>query len=350
MVKGFRSLGETKNPALVALHANLAHRGTLMNPVILCVGEAIIDFHSQEHCDLKDATTFLKTLGGAPANLAIGLSRLGVKSGFIGAVGEDPFGRFVIQQLQHEGVDIRGIQTKAGRRTRLAFIGHDKNGDPDFTFWEESPADTFLARIDIPWELVADARILHLSSFLLQSPAMADLALWLAKHAATYGTMVSFDPNLRIKLWPTRQRARSMLRRMTKHVSIFRGNLKEGQFITGARSPEAAIEALMAIGPSLVVLTDGDKGCYYGTRRAKGFVTGFKVKVVDGTGCGDGFTAALLAEVARLGKDLTQLQQEDLAAICEKANAVGALVATKSGAASAMPTARAVDRFLTLEG
>ncbi len=321
-----------------------------MNPAILCVGEAIIDFHSQERCDLKDAATFLKTLGGAPANLAIGLTRLGVHCGFIGAVGEDPFGRFIIQQLQQEGVDTRGIQTKIGRRTRLAFVANDKNGDPDFAFWEESPADTCLTRSDIPWELIADARILHLSSFLLHSPAMSDLALWLAKHAATYGTLVSFDPNLRIKLWPSRQRARSMLRRMTKHVSVFRGNAKEGQFITGARSAEAAVEALVEMGPELVVLTEGDKGCYYGTRRVKGFVPAFKVKVVDGTGCGDGFTAALLAEIVRRGKDLPHLQQEDLAGMCEKANAVGALVATKAGAAAAMPTARAVDRFLTLEG
>ncbi len=321
-----------------------------MNPSILCVGEAIIDFHAHEHCDLRDAMTFQKTLGGAPANLAIGLTRLGVKTGFIGAVGDDPFGKYIVQQLQQDGIDTRGVQVKNGKRTRLAFVANDKNGDPDFTFWEEAPADTFLARNDIPWELIADAKILHLSSFLLHSPAMSDLSLWLAKHASTYGTMVSFDPNLRMKLWPSRQRARSMLKRMTKHVSVFRGNAKEGQFITGARSVEAAVEALVAMGPSLAVLTDGDRGCYFATRRTKGFVPAFKVKVVDATGCGDGFTAALLAEVVRLGRDPTQLSQEDLAGICEKANAVGAIVATKAGGASAMPSARAVDRFLTLEG
>ncbi len=321
-----------------------------MNPAILCVGEAIIDLHSHEHCELKDATTFLKSLGGAPANLAIGLTRLGVKTGFIGAVGEDPFGRYIVQQLQQEGIDTRGIQIKSGKRTRLAFVSNDKNGDPEFTFWEESPADTFLARNEIPWDLIADARVLHLSSFLLQSPAMSDLALWLAKHAATYGTMVSFDPNLRMKLWPNRQRARSMLKRMTKHVSIFRGNAKEGQFITGARSVEGAVEALVAMGPALVVLTDGERGCFFGTRKVRGFVPAFKVKVVDATGCGDGFTAALLAGIARMDREISQLGQEELSAICERANAVGAIVATKTGGASAMPTSRAVDRFLTLEG
>ena len=321
-----------------------------MNPAILCVGEAIIDFHAHEQCSLKDATTFQKALGGAPANLAIGLTRLGVKTGFIGAVGEDPFGRFILQQLEHEGIDTRGTLVKEGRRTRLAFVANDKNGDPDFSFWEESPADSFLARSDIPWELIADAKILHLSSFLLHSPAMADLCLWLAKHASTYGTMVSFDPNLRMKLWPTRQRARSMLRRMTKLVTIFRGNAKEGQFITGARSVDAAVDALVAMGPRLVVLTDGGKGCHFGTRAAKGFVPAFKVKVVDGTGCGDGFTAALLSEIVRTGKDIAQLSQEEITTMCERANAVGAIVATRAGSASAMPTSRAVDRFLTLEG
>ncbi len=321
-----------------------------MNPAILCVGEAIIDLHAQEHCDLENAATFVKTLGGAPANLAIGLTRLGVRTGFIGAIGDDPFGRYIVRQLQHDGIDTRGVQVKKGKRTRLAFVANDRNGDPDFTFWEESPADSFLARNEIPWDLIADAKVLHLSSFLLHSPAMSDLSLWLAEHAATYGTMVSFDPNLRMKLWPSRQKARSMLKRMTKHVSVFRGNAKEGQFITGARSVEGAVEALVAMGPGLVVLTDGERGCFFGTRKAKGFVQAFRVKVVDATGCGDGFTAALLSELVRSGKEIAQLGQEDLAGMCEKANAVGAIVATKAGGAGAMPTSRAVDRFLTLEG
>ncbi len=317
-----------------------------MKTTIICVGEAIIDFHAQEQCELKDALTFSKALGGAPANLAIGLSRLGVSTGFIGAVGDDPFGHFIVQQLQQEGIETSGVFFKAGRKTRLAFVSHDRSGEPDFAFWESVPADTFLSRGDIQTKWIANARVVHISSFLLLSPGPARLALWLAERAKALGTMVSFDPNIRMKLWPGRKRARALLRRMTRHATVFRGNASEGKFITGARSPEAAVESLIAMGPELVVLTEGARGCCFGTKNVRGFVPSFKVRTVDGTGCGDGFTAALLAGIMGAGKEIPFLTAEELETICRRANAVGAMVATKRGGATSMPSLRALERFL----
>jgi fructokinase len=317
-----------------------------MYPDVLCVGEAIVDFHARERRALGEASTFLKTVGGAPTNLAIGLARLGERVGFVGALGNDPFGRFLQRQLEREHVDVNGIVVKRGRRTRLAFIAHDERGEPEFAFWESLPADADLTKLDIPLTTLARANIVHISSFLLLSARQASFALWLARRAAETSTLVSFDPNLRLALWSDRRKARAVLRSMVRHTSIFRGNTTEGAFVTGRRTPEASIEALLQMGPQLVVLTDGARGCYFGTERIRGFVAAFRVRTVDGTGCGDGFTAALLSGVLRLKCPLSGLTERQLTSLCRYANAVGALVATRAGAAASMPTRAAVDSFL----
>src|SRR5579862_2337949 len=135
---------------------------------VTCIGEAIVDFVSTKRgAALSDAPEFLKCAGGAAANVAVGLAKLGVESNFIGKVGDDPFGRFVAQELRSHGVDISGVSYDAEHKTRLAFIALSKSGERSFEFWERDPADEHLTAADLSPAKIAKSTVVHISSFLL---------------------------------------------------------------------------------------------------------------------------------------------------------------------------------------
>jgi fructokinase len=132
-------------------------------------------------------------------------------------------------------------------------------------------------------------------------------------------------------------------------VGVFRCNLDEARFITGVKTIEGAAASLLDLGPALVVITHGAKGCYFQTAKARKHVAGFSVVAKDTTACGDGFMAGLLHGLSQEQADVSTISEEKMVRICQKANAIGALVATTEGAAMSMPTGKVVDRFLMIE-
>ena len=318
-------------------------------PEVTCVGEALIDFLSTSAAaGLEHAAGFLKAAGGAPANVAVGLARLGTRSAFVGKVGDDPFGHFIAAELRRLGVDINGLRFDRARRTRLAFVSFTADGERDFAFWENHPADLELRFRDIDLPHVLRSRIVHISSFMLISGSTRKALLKLARAAGSHGCLVSFDPNLRLSLWPSKQRARETLLEMTRRSSILRLNGEEARFLTGINNSMRAAERLRAAGPDLVVITEGGKGCYFQTALHDGDVPGFRVPAKDTTGCGDAFLAGLLHGIVARGAAPGDLGSDDLREICRFGNAVGALVATESGAMAAMPALSAVKHFLKM--
>ena len=314
---------------------------------VTCVGEVLVDFLSSAPTrSLEVAPGFVKAAGGAPANVAAGLARLGMRTAFVGAVGNDSFGRFLTNELRRYGVDTRGMVPVDRWKTRLAFVAVAKDGERDFEFWEQDAADRHLTLKDVNIERVAGSGVVNIGSFLLLSEPSRSTVLAVAREVRRHGRLVCFDPNLRLSLWPSRAEARRVVRMMIGLADILRLNAVEATFFTKTRSIPAAMAQLLRQGPRLVVVTDGPKGCHFASRSVKGHVPGFRVKAVDTTGCGDGFLAGLLAGVVRASTAIGQSSAAELAAVCRFANAVGALVATKPGGIPAMPSKREVQEFL----
>jgi sugar/nucleoside kinase (ribokinase family) len=318
-----------------------------MRPLVTCVGEAIVDFVSTASgVTLREAPGFTKAAGGAPANVAVGLARLGVPVAFVGKVGDDPFGGFLVGELRAAGVDTAGLEFNRHRRTRLAFVSLTKGGERDFSFWESEPADEQLRSKDMNVRRIAKSRVTHISSFLLINSSTRLVAFRLARHLESKDCLISFDPNVRLGLWRTRADARKTMRDMVRHAQILRLNVDEARFLTGRKDPEQAALALQSLGPCLVVVTDGAKGCRYWTRDQSGCVPGFRVRVVDTTGCGDAFLAGLLCGLLNRTEHPADIPGSAMHSICRFANATGALVATRRGGAAAMPRRVEVTRFL----
>ncbi len=314
---------------------------------VTCVGEVLVDFLSLAPTrSLEAAPAFVKAAGGAPANVAVGLARLGMRIAFAGAVGNDSFGRFLTNELRRYGIDTRGMVRVSHRKTRLAFVAVAKNGERDFEFWEQNPADHHLHLSDVNVKRVVQSSVVNIGPFLLLSEPSRSTVFSVAKAVRRHGGMVCFDPNLRLSLWSSRTEARRVVMKMIGLTDILRLNADEAKFFMRTRTIGAAVTRLLRQGPQLVVVTDGSRGCFFATRAANGHVPGFRVKAVDTTGCGDGFLAGLLTGVLRLRAALDQLSARDLTAVCRFANAVGALVATRPGGIPAMPSKRHVQEFL----
>ena len=316
-------------------------------PEVTCIGELLIDFVSTEKgVRLSEAAGFLKLAGGAAANVAVGLAKLGTRSAFVGKVGADPFGKFLRSELNRYGVDTSGVSFDSEHKTRLAFVSLTKSGDRDFEFWERNPADEHLLPGDVDIDRVAKSKIVAVSSFLLMNEPARTSLFRIVKRLRREGCMIAFDPNVRLALWKSRDAARKNILKAIRLSHVLRMNDEESAFLSESEDVETAAGKFISMGPALVVVTLGEKGCYFKTAQHSGFMKGFRVKYADTTGCGDGFFAALLHGLVRSGKSVTELTLSDLASNCRTANAVGALTAAKHGAIPALPDGALLKKFL----
>jgi fructokinase len=311
---------------------------------IVAFGELLVDFvPTVTGRDLGDAEAFKKAAGGAPANVAAGLARLGVSSAFMGMVGEDGFGHFLADTLRSVGVDLTSLRFTTRARTGLAFISLRANGEREFLFYRGPSADMLMGPEWVDEAAIAAARIFHFGSIsLIAEPARAG-TLQAVSLAHRYGKMVSYDPNLRLALWPDPHSAREGIRLGLAGADIVKIGAEELAFLTGDSDPLSAARGLWSSRVRLMAVTCGESGSYWLTREAHGHVPGFQVQAVDTTGAGDAFMAGLLAGL--IAEDGVPEDTARLDAIFHFANAAGALTATGRGAIPSLPTREAVRAF-----
>lgn len=315
-------------------------------PTITCVGEVLVDLIGTAPGALPQVPGFVKALGGEAANVAVGLARLGSRVRFVGRVGADAFGKFLVSELNKNAVDTGGVIFDKNHKTRLAFVFHSEDGERGFEFWEKEPAGEQLCSADIDFGALAASRIVNIAPLLFMNEPARSTAFEIAEEVAKRGSAVAFDPNIRLALWKSAAEAKRVLLHMVRRASLLRLNDEEATFLTGESDIASAASRLRALGPALVAITLGAKGCYVQSARGGTFVRGFKVKPLDTTGCGDAFFAALLHGIATARAAVGDLSIEELIAICRFANAVGALTALKRGGAAAIPHPERVARFL----
>jgi fructokinase len=324
-------------------------------PNVLTIGEALIDFVSTKaEVTLREAPGFEKAAGGAPANVAVGLARLGVSSGFIGRVGDDPFGHFLADTLATEGVDVSQLGFERRARTGLAFVSLTAEGERDFVFFRHPSADMFLSPGHINPSYVNKARaIVYGSIGLIAEPCRSAVLKALAiTHAA--GALRIYDANLRLSLWGSESEARYGLRLGLDRADVVKLSQDELEFLSGTRDLKAGMKALWRAqssqgeGTRLMIVTLGAQGCAYRTATDFGQIPGYRVDTLDTTGAGDGFLAGLLAELLwpngqhALDTGLT-FERESIERALRFANAAGALTTVRHGAIPALPSRAEVE-------
>lgn len=311
----------------------------------VCLGELLIDFvPTITGTDLLSAPAFKKAPGGAPANVAVGLKRLGVDSAFMGKVGDDPFGHFLAQTLAQAGVDVEPLRFSTQARTALAFVSLKADGDREFMFYRHPSADMLFTPDEVDVAALRAAKLLHFGSISLISEPSRSATLYAVAAAREAGCLISYDPNLRLALWPDAEAARTGLLQGLAQAQVVKMSIDEVEFLTGMGDLQQARKTLWHDDLRLLVVTRGAVGCDFFTPQLADSAASFKVDAVDATGAGDGFVAGLLqgilADPAVLG-DHSRLQ-----ALCRFANAVGALTTTERGAIPALPDRSRVERFL----
>ncbi|CAN1227968.1 Probable fructokinase-6, chloroplastic [Linum perenne] len=310
---------------------------------VVCFGEMLIDFvPTTNGLSLADAPAFKKAPGGAPANVAVGISRLGGSSAFIGKVGEDEFGYMLSEILKENNVNNQGLRFDPGARTALAFVTLRSDGEREFMFYRNPSADMLLQEDELDLDLIRKAKIFHYGSISLITEPCKTAHIAAAKAAKEAGVVLSYDPNLRLPLWSSAESAREGILSIWNLADIIKISEEEISFLTQGEDPydDAVVRKLYHPNLRLLLVTEGPDGCRYYTKEFSGRVKGLKVEAIDTTGAGDAFVAGILSQLAA---DLSLLQNEEkLRDALKFANACGALTVMERGAIPALPTREAV--------
>jgi fructokinase len=305
-----------------------------MGKMIRCFGEALVDMISEQAgVSLCRAETFRRCAGGAPANVAVGLARLGVASGFIGMVGDDHFGRYLESFLQENRVDTSGMVFSEKYRTSLAFVSRNESGEREFAFFREPGADTQIKLSDIPEGILQDTEIFHFGSISLIDSPIRETLMECLKMVRQAQIPVTFDPNLRLNLWPDAETARKTILDVLNQVDLIKVSEEELFFLTGEKDIIKGLLHLSLRYRPVVILTRGEKGSMTMTERGYAVsAPSTKVNCIDTTGAGDAFMAGLLAEISQKRLFRGGLDVDNFYPVLEKANYNGAMATTRIGA------------------
>ena len=308
----------------------------------IAIGEILIDFIPTEIGDYTRVNTFTKNFGGAPFNYAIALSRLGHRVGAICSVGDDYFGKFLIEKLVNEGIDTRHVKIKKARTT-LAFVVRLRGGERKFFFYRMpwvKTADTMLSPNDIDEGYIARSKILHLSGVALSHNPARKALMKAIEIARENNVLVSFDPNIRLDIWDDPYEMYSIYDIALRNSDIILFSNDEIRLLLDTTDIfEASRIIFKKYNPKYLVIKLGSKGAYVRTDDGEELLKEpFPVKVVDTTGAGDAWAA---------GFEAMLLENKSLEEAVIAANAVASLKVTKVGAISALPTREELRLFLS---
>jgi len=315
---------------------------TKTNYDMVTLGELLVDF-TQAGFSGAGMRLFEQNAGGAVANVVCALARLGKKTAFIGKVGQDMHGAFLRSTLEACGVDTQGLSEDRDAFTTLAFVELSESGERRFSFARKPGADTRLAPEDLTEDLLVDTRIFHYGSLsLTDEPARS--ATWRAiRVARSGGALISYDPNYRASLWPGEAEAVKWMREGLRLANCVKLSEEEAVLLSGETKLSKAAAHFLKLGPSCVVVTQGERGAAAFLRgRGASVVTvqaqAVPVQAVDTTGAGDAFWGAFLYRLLEEGAFPEELDKDRLAGALRFANAAASLVVQRRGGIPAMPT------------
>ena len=309
---------------------------------IITIGEALIDFiPNKKGCSLKEVVGFERVAGGAPANVAAVVSKLGGKSNFISQLGEDAFGDYIIDELNKVNVDTSYVLRTNKANTGLAFVSLKEDGNRDFSFYRNPSADMLLNESEINKEWFNDCHSLHFCSVDLIDCPMKEAHKKAIDCAIDNNSIISFDPNVRLPLWKQPEDCRKAILEFLPLSNIVKISDEELEFITGIKDEKEALDSLLTGDVKVIIYTKGTNGAEFITKERKVFSPSFKVEAQDTTGAGDSFIGSFLYQVAEGDntlESLVNLPEEKVKEILTFSNATAALTVCKRGAIGALPT------------
>ena len=301
---------------------------------VLGFGEPLMELNSV----LRDgAAVFLPGFGGDTSNAVIAAARQGAKTAFFTALGGDSFGRDFLALWDREGVDRSQVIMREGGATGIYFITHGPDGH-EFTYRRAGSAASLVTSAELPRDMIAAAEVLHVSGISQAiSSSAADAVFDAIAHARASGTAVSYDTNLRLRLWPL-ERARAIIHAAVAQSDICLPGFDDARRLTGLDRAEDVCDAYLAMGCRVVALTMGKDGTMVAVPGERRLIPALPVEAVDATGAGDTFDGAFLAEWLQNGRDPF--------AAAAYANAAAALSTLGYGAVAPIPARERVQAFL----
>lgn len=318
-----------------------------MKQKLCAIGEALIDFIPEEKGRrLKDVVNFKRVAGGAPANVAGAVAKLGLPARFVTQLGADAFGDYIVECLESSGIDTSFILRTKEADTALAFVSLAADGNRDFQFYRRNCADLMLPASAIVKAMIEDCGILHFCSVSLVESPMKHAHEALIKLAKEAGTLISFDPNLRLSLWDDEQALKHTVWDFIPSADILKISDEELFFITGKETIEEALDDLFIGDVKVIIYTMGKDGARAYTRSSVSEAGGFSIEVRDTTGAGDSFIGAFLYCLLHdATADITTIPTKTMESYLRFANAYAAYTTTKEGALDAMADAQTFADF-----
>lgn len=303
-------------------------------PDILCFGEPLFEFNQQS--DGK----YLTGHGGDTSNCAIAAARSGASVGMIAHIGADNFGNSFIELWQHEGVDTTVVHQRCDGHTGVYFVSHGPDGH-QFSYLRAGSASSLMRSEELPLDAIGGTKILHVSGISQAISSSAADSVFAAIEAANQaGVQVSYDTNLRLRLWPL-DRARAIIHAAVGQCQIALPGYDDATELTGLAEPDAIVDFYLKLGPGIIALTLGSRGTLVATPERRELIPAMRVDAVDATGAGDTFDGNFLAEIAA-GRDAF--------AAARFANAAAALSTLGFGAVGPMPRREQVEAFIADRG
>ncbi|MBB5392183.1 MULTISPECIES: sugar kinase [unclassified Herbaspirillum] len=294
-----------------------------MSNKILAYGEAMVEFNQS----ISQSRNYLEGFGGDTSNFAIAAARQGADCAYISAVGDDHFGRNLLDLWQAEKVGTEHVGVMPGASTGIYFVTHDDAGH-HFHYLRAGSAASRYTPQQLPLDAIAGARVLHLSGISLAiSESACDSGLAAMAHARKHGVLTSLDTNLRLRLWPL-ERAREKMVEAFKLCDICLPSWEDVAMLTGLEERDAIVDQLLSYGIKLVAFKLGSEGCYVATPDERRMVAPYPVQALDATGAGDCFGGAFVAEL---------VAGRDPFSAARYANVAAALSTTGYGAVEPIP-------------
>ena len=302
---------------------------------VVALGELLIDF-AQQSVDGSGYPTMAAHPGGAPGNFLAALNKYGARTAFLGKVGEDTFGRLLLNTLRQAGIETRGIVADPSVFTTLAFVTF-KEGDRSFSFARKPGADTMLRFEELDLSLIDQTKVFHFGSLSLTGEPVRETTRRAVAYARQRGKLITFDPNLRPPLWDSAEQAREEILWGLDQAHVVKISDEEVSFLWDCSPEEGARRLLDDHGVRLAMVTLGPKGCLLVNRRGRASAPSPKVTVTDTTGAGDIFGGSAVSRLLKLGKSPEELEEAELAAIARFAATAASLSTERPGGIPSIP-------------
>jgi 2-dehydro-3-deoxygluconokinase len=278
------------------------------SPEIVFIGEPLFELNRP-----RGENVYRPGFGGDTSNAAIAAARQGARVGYLTAIGADPFGESFMELWKEEGIDVSAVIRSQTAHTGLYFVRHGPDGHT-FSYLRAGSAASRMTPQDIPGGVIESARIMHASGISQAISSSAADAVFAAMRAArAAGVTVSYDTNLRLRLWPL-DRARAVIHAAVALADILLPSIDDAMHLTGLADPDRIVDTYLGLGPRIVALTLGGRGVLVATADRRETIPPRPIKLVDATGAGDAFDGAFLAEYLRVGDPFAAARYANVAA------------------------------------